>query len=224
MFEFARDRQLPLLVPYIPTNNPQLRDTVYEAALIALATNPAFHKQLLSTIQTWPSSIYSASTVIDAIEPQLNMSSTTPTLREALADLYVTDKQYEKAFAIYADLRKPGIFEFIEEHNLYDSLQGKAEALMNLDLKRAVVLLVQQRKFIPPSDVVSQLLKFGNDKAHRLYLHEYLHALFETDPNAGEEFHGLQVELYAEYEPRLLLPFLRSSQHYSLDKAYEICT
>ncbi|KAH9294010.1 hypothetical protein KI387_040783, partial [Taxus chinensis] len=103
VFEFARDRQLPLLVPYIPTANPQLRDTVYEAALIALATNPAFHKQLLSTIRTWPPSIYSPSTVIDAIEPQLNMSSTTPTLREALADLYVIDKQYEKAFAIYAD-------------------------------------------------------------------------------------------------------------------------
>jgi len=36
----------------------------------------------------------------------------TPTLEKALADLYVIDKQYEKAFAIYADLRKPGIFEF----------------------------------------------------------------------------------------------------------------
>ena len=119
------------------------------------------------------------------------MSSTTPTLREALADLYVTDKQYEKAFAIYADLRKPSIFEFIEEHNLYDSLKGKEEALINIDLKRAVVLLVRQRKFIPRSDVVSQLLKFGNDKKHKLYLHEYLHALFEIDPNAREEFHGL---------------------------------
>lgn len=28
----------------------------------------------------------------------------------------------------------------------------------------------------------------------------------------------LQVELYADYEPRLLLPFLRSSHYYSLDK------
>jgi hypothetical protein len=32
------------------------------------------------------------------------------------------------------------------------------------------------------------------------------------------------VELYADYEPRLLLPFLRSSHHYSLDKAYDVCT
>lgn len=28
----------------------------------------------------------------------------------------------------------------------------------------------------------------------------------------------LQVELYADYEPRLLLPFLRSSHYYTLDK------
>ncbi|PPD67734.1 hypothetical protein GOBAR_DD35388 [Gossypium barbadense] len=31
------------------------------------------------------------------------------------------------------------------------------------------------------------------------------------------------VELYVEYEPKMLLPFLRSSQHYTLEKAYEIC-
>jgi hypothetical protein len=34
----------------------------------------------------------------------------------------------------------------------------------------------------------------------------------------------MQVELYADYEPRLLLPFLQSSHHYTLDKAYEVCT
>lgn len=224
VFEFARHRQLSILVPYIPTKNPQLRDTAYEVALLALATNSAFHKQLLSTIHSWPSSIYSASTVISAIEQQLNMSFMTPTLKEALADLYVVDKQYEKAFAIYADLRKPGIFEFIEEHNLHDALQDKALALMTLDPKRAVALLVQQREFIKPSEVVSQLRKAENNSTYRYLLHEYLHALFETDPHAGKDFHGLQVELYAEYEPRLLLPFLRNSQHYSLDKAYEICT
>eukprot|EP01018_Ginkgo_biloba_P020522 Gb_33564 [translate_table: standard] len=224
VFHFAHLRQLPVLVSYIPTTNPQLRDTVYEVALVALATNPTFHNQLLSTIHSWPSSIYSASTVISAIEPQLNTNSMSPTLQEALADLYVIDKQYEKALAIYAELRNPAIFDFIEKHNLYDALHDKAVALMRLDSKRAVALLVQHRSLIPPSEVVTQLLKAGDDSTYRYFLHLYLHALFETDPNVGKDFHGIQVELYAEYEPRLLLPFLRSSQHYSLDKAYEICT
>ncbi|RDX94870.1 Vacuolar protein sorting-associated protein 41-like protein, partial [Mucuna pruriens] len=34
---------------------------------------------------------------------------------------------------------------------------------------------------------------------------------------------ALIVELYADYDPKMLLPFLRSSQHYTLEKAYEIC-
>jgi hypothetical protein len=66
--------------------------------------------------------------------------------------------------------------------------------------------------------VVSQLQTGETDENLRKYLHLYLHGLFEKDPNAGKEYHGLQVELYADYEPRLLLPFLRSSHHYNLDK------
>lgn len=33
IFHFAHLRQLPVLVPYIPTENPRLRDTVYEVCL-----------------------------------------------------------------------------------------------------------------------------------------------------------------------------------------------
>ncbi|CAA7013314.1 unnamed protein product [Microthlaspi erraticum] len=33
----------------------------------------------------------------------------------------------------------------------------------------------------------------------------------------------MQVELYAEYDTKMLLPFLRGSQHYKLEKAYELC-
>ncbi|EFJ11902.1 hypothetical protein SELMODRAFT_125279, partial [Selaginella moellendorffii] len=52
----------------------------------------------------------------------------------------------------------------------------------------------------------------------------YLHTLFEQDTNAGKKYHDLQVQLYAEFEPRLLLPFLHSSQYYNLNKAYDVCT
>lgn len=31
-----------------------------------------------------------------------------------------------------------------------------------------------------------------------------------------------QVELYAEYDHKMLLPFLRNSQHYKLEKVYSI--
>ncbi|GKV16606.1 hypothetical protein SLEP1_g27228 [Rubroshorea leprosula] len=223
VFHFAHLRQLPVLVPYIPTENPRLRDTAYEVALVALATNPSFHKDLLSTVKTWPPVIYSALPVISAIEPQLNTSSMTEALKEALAELYVIDGQYEKAFSLYADLMKPDIFDFIEKHNLQDSIREKVVQLMMLDCKHAVSLLIQNRDVITPSEVVSQLLSANNKCDSRYFLHLYLHSLFEMNPHAGKDFHDTQVELYADYDPKMLLPFLRSSQHYTLEKAYEIC-
>ncbi|XP_062171764.1 vacuolar protein sorting-associated protein 41 homolog [Alnus glutinosa] len=223
VFHFAHLRQLPVLVPYIPTENPRLHDTAYEVALVALATNPSFHEDLLSTVKSWPHVMYSALPVISAIEPQLNTSSMTDALKEALAQLYVIDGQYEKAFSIYADLMKPGVFDFIEKYNLRDAIRDKVVQLMMIDGKRAVPLLIQNKDLITPSEVVSQLQNASNKCDHRYFLHLYLHSLFEVNPHAGKDFHDVQVELYADYDPKMLLPFLRSSQHYTLEKAYEIC-
>lgn len=223
VFHFAHLRQLPVLVPYMPTENPRLNDTAYEVALVALTTNPSFHEVLLSTVKSWPTTLYSALPVISAIEPQLNTSSMTEMLKEALAELYVINTQYEKALALYADLLKPEIFEFIDKHNLHDAIQDKVVQLMVLDSKRTVSLLIQHRDTIPPSEVVGQLLGSMKKCDSKYFLHLFLHSLFEADPNAGKEFHDLQVELYAEYDQQMLLTFLRSSQHYRLEKAYEIC-
>ncbi|CAL0324194.1 unnamed protein product [Lupinus luteus] len=223
VFHFAHLRQLPVLVPYMPTENPRLRDTAYEVALVALATNASFHKDLLSTVKSWPSVIYSVLPVISAIEPQLNTSSMTDPLKETLAELYVIDGQHEKAFSLYADLLKPEVFDFIDRHNLHDAIREKVVQLMMLDCKRAVPLLIQNRDLITPPEVVKQLLNADVKCDSRYFLHLYLHSLFEVNPHAGKDFHDMQVELYADYDPKMLLPFLRSSQHYTLEKAYEIC-
>ncbi|ONK76774.1 uncharacterized protein A4U43_C03F31990, partial [Asparagus officinalis] len=223
VFHFAHLRQLPVLVPYMPTENPRLTDTAYEVALVALATNPSFHKVLLSTVKCWSPTLYSALPVISAIEPQMNTSSMTDLLKEALAELYIINTQYEKALSLYADLMKPEIFDFIEKHSLHDAIHDKVVQLMILDSKKAVSLLIQHRDIIPPSEVVRQLLGAIKKCDSKYFLHFYLHSLFKVDDNAGREFHDLQVELYADYEPRMLLPFLESSEHYRLDKAYDIC-
>lgn len=49
----------------------------------------------------------------------------------------------------------------------------------------------------------------------------YLNSLFER--NEGEEFIDFAIGLYAENEPRLLLPFLRKTAIYDIGKAIEIC-
>jgi hypothetical protein len=53
--------------------------------------------------------------------------------------------------------------------------------------------------------------------------HEYLHMLFTKDPHIGQKFHELQVSLYAEYDYKSLLPFLRQSNYYPLAKALQTC-
>ncbi|WOG95927.1 hypothetical protein DCAR_0415256 [Daucus carota subsp. sativus] len=221
VFHFAHLQQLSLLVPYMPTENPRLRNTAYEVALVALVTNPSFHKELLSTVKAWPPLIYSAVPVISAIEPHLNTSYMTDALKEALAEIYVINAQYEEAFSLYADLLKPDLFEFIEKHNLHDSIREKVVQLMKIDSKRAVTLLIQHMEMISPNEVVSQLLATEDDS--RYFLYQYLHSLFEDDPHAGRDFHDMQVELYADHDPKVLLRFLRNCQHYKLMKAYEIC-
>lgn len=223
IIRFAQLRQLPVLVPYMPTGNPKLSDTLYELALVALAMNPAYHKDFLSAVKTWPRSIYSVLPVLSEIEPQLRASLMTESLKEALAELYVRSGQNEKAFSFFADLLKPEVFDFIEIHNLHDAIREKVVQLMMLDSKRATSLLIQQRDLITPPDVVSQLLKAGTKCDFRQFLYLYLHSLFEANPHAGKDFHDMQVELYADYDPKMLLPFLRSSQHYTLEKAQDIC-
>ncbi|KAK9689968.1 hypothetical protein RND81_09G094900 [Saponaria officinalis] len=223
IIRFAQLRQLPTLARYMPTEKPKLSDTLYELALVALSMNPAYHKDFLSVVKTWPRSIYSVVPVLSEIEPQLRASLMTDALKEALAELYVRTGQNEKAFSFFADLLKPDVFDFIERHNLHAAVREKVVQLMMLDSKRATSLLIQQRDLIAPSDVVSQLLKAGDKCDFRYFLYLYLHALFEASPHAGRDFHDMQVELYADYDPKMLLPFLRSSQHYTLEKAYDIC-
>jgi hypothetical protein len=90
-------------------------------------------------------------------------------------------------------LQKPYLFDFIQQHNLYAAIHNKVVPLMRLDGTQAVQLLVNQSNKIEAFEVVSQLQTGETDENLRKYLHLYLHGLFEKDPNAGKEYHGLQV-------------------------------
>ncbi|GBG66483.1 hypothetical protein CBR_g63066 [Chara braunii] len=166
VFHFAHLRQLPVLAPYIPTSSPQLKDTVYEVVLDGFLMWPTQYPRMLSTVRSWPSSIYTISNVI--AEVQRFVSG----FKGASTDLAVLE----------------------EVHSSTNWRAGNS---------------VSQQGYCVPYC--------------RPMLHKYLHAVFEKDSTAATEFHGLQVELYADYDRRFLLPLLRSSQHYDLGKAYDAC-
>jgi hypothetical protein len=88
--------------------------------------------------------------------------------------------------------------------------------LLNFDKTNAIQLLVNFVDRISVADVVRQLHECPR------FQHEYLHALFNKDTSLTQKHHELQVALYAEFEPHLLLNFLRQS-HYVLEKALEVC-
>ena len=80
--------------------------------------------------------------------------------------------------------------------------------------ERTLALLVRYVDMIPAADVVPQLEGLDGAK-----LHEYLHALFLRDADAGAAYAGRQLGLYGVHAPKLLLPFLKGSRHYPLELA-----
>ncbi|KAK9762214.1 Vacuolar protein sorting-associated protein 41, variant 2 [Basidiobolus ranarum] len=241
VFSFAEVKELKAISPYVPTEDPQLSSTVYEMILAYFLNTD--HELFNQTIKTWPSSLYDIQNVIVAVEDALSKEGNNTVLMDALAELYNSNRQLDKALEYYLRLRRPDVFELIKANNLFSSVQDKVVLLMDFDqylleqeelevagksgldessTKRAtkgpaVQMLVEHVHSIPIQRVVQQLTR------HPKYLHIYLDAIFDKDAHLAYEFHDLQVELYAEYDYPRLMDFLKASNYYSLEKAYAVC-
>lgn len=66
---------------------------------------------------------------------------------------------------------------------------------MMVDSKHATSLLIQNRDLITPSEVVAQLLAAKSNSDSRYFLYLYLHLLFVANPDAGRDFHDMQVQI-----------------------------
>ncbi|PVV04072.1 hypothetical protein BB560_001430 [Smittium megazygosporum] len=171
-------------------------------------------------------------------------------LQQALADLLDRAGMIEKAVIHYLILHYPGIIDRIERENLLPTIRGHVKLLMDYDdytlfkseddyqnvsdtvstkfdfpsriLEKSstgdgVNLLANSSLIVPPSTVVKQLMDSP------WYIHVYLHRLYAIDKFIGAQFADMQVELYAEYNPELLMNFLRNNSNYNLGKACKTC-
>ncbi|KYR00389.1 RING zinc finger-containing protein [Tieghemostelium lacteum] len=215
ILRFYKIGGIQLLCPHIPIGNPSLSCTVYEMFLNHfLKQDPAM---FLETVTNWPSNIYNIQTIITTAEEYLSKHQN-ETIMIALAKLYTYENSYEKTLDIYLKLKKGNVFDLINQHEeLYNSIQNKVVAFIDFNQQEAIKVLVANTDKITIGVVVAQL------SSKQEYLHHYLHNLFLKDAHIAEEFHELQISLYAQYEPSLLLHFLKNSFHYSLEKALEIC-
>lgn len=72
---FAQWRQLAAMAPHIPTQSPRLRQTAYEMMLHAFLLSRSDHSILLALVKEWPTELYSAETLVEAVLQRYSTTS-----------------------------------------------------------------------------------------------------------------------------------------------------
>ncbi|KAJ1647692.1 Vacuolar protein sorting-associated protein 41 [Coemansia asiatica] len=240
VFAFAEAHALQAIAHHLPTGEPQLSSTAYEMVLaFLLATDIGQFRRL---VLEWPQALYNAYSVVLAAEDRLQRMDAEAEmdackeLKRTMALLYDQLNQPSKSLRVYLDLFESGILDRVRRENLFDAVRDKAESIMRYDdhslgiddasetcsltersQAAGVQLLTDNTDAIPSAGVVKQLVAWPE------HLHVYLHALRGRDAHLSAPFADLQLELYAEYDPQLLLGFLRTSSAYAFDRALEVC-
>ncbi|XP_048755315.1 vacuolar protein sorting-associated protein 41 homolog isoform X2 [Ostrea edulis] len=225
IWKFHSHKQLKVLAPYIPQNEPRLSPAIYELVLYDFLNTDC--EKFLSVVKEWPSDLYNVQTVITATLDRLDRERNNTTLLRALGELYTLEKQYEKSLAIYLkyySIAKPkdrlgntDVFKLIHKYSLFSSISDKIVQLMEFDGDQAAQLLIDNMDKLPIEQVVKQLE--NNEK----FLFTYLDKVCQKDQQLCQAYHGQLVKLYAEFAPKKLLPFLKSSIHYPLQRAMDEC-
>ncbi|CAB3979402.1 vacuolar sorting-associated 41 homolog [Paramuricea clavata] len=218
VYNFAKNHQLRAIAPYIPRNPKdvnKLSSTIYEIVLNDFLQKDV--KGFQQLIKEWPSELYNIRPIIVALKDKLLKDPKNPILLQCLGELYTSQGRYDLSLAIYLELKYDGVFELIHKHNLLDSIHDKIVMLMNFNKKRAVSMLVDNIEKVSIEIVVRQLTPQPE------YLYTYLDAVFQKDPELSMDFHEIQVGLYAEFDRSKLLPFLKKSNYYPLQKALNEC-
>ncbi|KAG7210413.1 hypothetical protein KM043_011945 [Ampulex compressa] len=217
VYKFARVHQLRSISSYLPRGDVILDPFIYEMVLYEyLKMDPDGFLQL---VKEWSPKLYTVAAVVNGVlEHLLVHNQRQNVLLEALAILYIHDGKYDKALAMYLKLKHKDVFQLIQKYNLYDSIYDMIEGLMDLDAERATQMFLEKDKV--PSEIVIQKLDHN-----QRYLYLYLDALDNKDTKDSKgKYHGLLVQLYADYSRNKLLPLLRRSDHYPIEEALHICS
>ncbi|KAE9549796.1 hypothetical protein FO519_006990 [Halicephalobus sp. NKZ332] len=214
---FEKPGQVLKLVPYLPQKQPQLEPECYESILIsALYCKAGLFLKLINLLS---SDLYRIGAIIQStlarLKQQLPREERIQII-QALARLFAHERQFDKALALYLQLKDTGIFSFIRQYHLFEAVKERVVELMEINADMAIRLLLDHETEIADSKIIVPQL----GKMPKLQM-EYLNQL--TQRGEGAEYADLLVKLFAENSSERLLPFLRKSDSYDLDKAIEVC-
>uniref|UniRef100_A0A0R3RXB1 RING-type domain-containing protein n=1 Tax=Elaeophora elaphi TaxID=1147741 RepID=A0A0R3RXB1_9BILA len=218
--EFEQNNVVLQLAKYLPVRDPQLEPECYQCVLIAALHN---HPVLFySLVKVWNPDLFRVGAITDMAMKRIVHENVNPlsendavAIYRSLARLYLYERKYDKALMLYIMLNDKTVFQVIEKYHLFDLVKNDLTKLMGIDTNLTIRLLIENAGSLPTKTILTQLAMYP-----KLQM-AYLNSLFER--NEGEEFIDFAIGLYAENEPRLLLPFLRKTAIYDITKAIEIC-
>ncbi len=206
----------------LPTASAKLPKAAYTAILSALVA--ADVPSCVELLDTWPPALFDASAVKDSITKALAGPPPCPpstprylSLNLALAKCNALCGHVDLAVAILLKLQRAEVFPLLEATRSFSIVSSRVAELVVIDEPRALQFIATIPEAIPPSAVMPQL---GSNRA---LMCNYLHEVFVRDARVAASFHNMQIELYADHNPLLLLPFLRKSSEYSPDIAFKLC-
>ncbi|VDK80649.1 unnamed protein product [Onchocerca ochengi] len=218
--EFEQNNVVLQLAKYLPVRDPQLEPECYQCVLIAaLHNHPVLFYNL---IKIWNPDLFRVGAITDMAMKRIIHENMKPLIQSdavaiyrSLARLYLYERKYDKALMLYIMLNDKTVFQVIEKYHLFDLVKNDLTKLVDIDANLTIQLLIENVGSLPTETVLTQL------KMYPKLQMAYLNSLFER--NEGEEFIDFAIGLYAENEPRLLLPFLRKTAMYDITKAIDIC-
>jgi hypothetical protein len=248
VYRFAAADALPALSKYLPLEQPQLSQGLYEMVLTSccVSSRTEDHAALVAALRSWPVKLYNTQALASALRGRIaTLASDAATqaedaavnggsgrtsgqvaaggglLKEALALVLLADGQVASALGLLLELGAPSALPLMAHHRLLGAVADKVAHLAAQDHDAVAPLLVEERTSVTPASVVAQLRAghcASNPACQRL-LQRYLTELHTVDPAACSPFAGMAVELTAQWAPDSLMGLLASSATYPLEAA-----
>jgi hypothetical protein len=214
---------------------------VYDTVLQRLVAYP---EKLVTVLHCWPHKAFSVTTLKETLRRELppnfeefdtngKMFETfdvdSRSRVEALALLEESASVSQFAVRLFMGLGKNEVFKLLRRSlpasNSESELALKVakeniQRLFEIDDVEAWQFFVERDCYkVVTVDAVVEALRDCDTR----WRHEYLKYLFEKDEVAGGDYHMEMVRLYAEFEPKSLLRFLKKSHSYKSEEAIVVC-